>query len=237
MQPRRVTDSWPFRTVPTLPSQIAPGSVEIAEKGPETVTRAIGRGSVSSVAGALAVLDRRHAEPKSATADGTTCIRQTVGLLQRRPVYGATLTLIGKEANEVDAGVAHDWGEVRNEYGTAGNDIEGIPGVLASLSIARIAHITELSESTIRRLKHRRAHHRTRSRLLSAGADVAHRTSLAPLPLDDRSACEVFAALPATARRNKPECKYCSNSLRGSRATYCCPACRQAAYRSRKELT
>lgn len=62
---------------------------------------------------------RYHPEPKCADASGAACGKQTKGLLQRRAAHMAQLRYVGKESNkleEMDAGLVHDWDEVRNIY-------------------------------------------------------------------------------------------------------------------------
>jgi hypothetical protein len=60
-----------------------------------------------------------HPEAKCADADGDTCERQTVGLLQRRHVQIEGIRYIGKESNaleDVEAGLIHSTGSVYTEY-------------------------------------------------------------------------------------------------------------------------
>jgi hypothetical protein len=60
-----------------------------------------------------------HAEAKCAAADGTTCEKQTIGLLQRRHVRVDLIKYIGKESNhleDVDAGLIHTEQSVYTEY-------------------------------------------------------------------------------------------------------------------------
>jgi hypothetical protein len=60
-----------------------------------------------------------HPESKCADADGNTCTKQTVGLLQRRHVYIERVRYIGKESNsieDVDAGLVHSADAVYTEY-------------------------------------------------------------------------------------------------------------------------
>jgi len=60
-----------------------------------------------------------HPEAKCADADGNTCERQTVGLLQRRHVQIDGIRYIGKESNaleDVEAGLIHATASVYTEY-------------------------------------------------------------------------------------------------------------------------
>lgn len=60
-----------------------------------------------------------HAEAKCADADGNTCEKQTIGLLQRRHVRVDLIKYIGKESNhleDVDAGLIHSEQGVYAEY-------------------------------------------------------------------------------------------------------------------------
>jgi len=60
-----------------------------------------------------------HPESKCADANGETCDRETVGLLQRRHVRVETVRYIGKESNrleDVDAGLLHAADSVYTEY-------------------------------------------------------------------------------------------------------------------------
>jgi hypothetical protein len=54
----------------------------------------------------IVTLYRRKREAKSLASDGTVCTRDTVGLLQRRPVRDLGIRHIGKEANEIDELIA-----------------------------------------------------------------------------------------------------------------------------------
>jgi hypothetical protein len=60
-----------------------------------------------------------HPEAKSLGPDGQPCDRRTVGLLGRRPVMATEITVIGKEANEleqVETGLIDDLEEVQTIY-------------------------------------------------------------------------------------------------------------------------
>ena len=60
-----------------------------------------------------------HPEAKCADAEGNTCERQTVGLLQRRHVLIDGIRYIGKESNaleDVEAGLVHSTESVYTEY-------------------------------------------------------------------------------------------------------------------------
>lgn len=75
---------------------------------------------------------RTHSEAKNLGPDGMPCGRQTVRLLQRRPVTPGEVVYVGKETNrleEVEAGAIHDWKEVQlavREPGGAGSRSEAV---------------------------------------------------------------------------------------------------------------
>jgi hypothetical protein len=60
-----------------------------------------------------------HPESKCADADGITCSKQTIGMLQRRHVRIDQIKYIGKESNsleEVEAGLVHSAQDIYTEY-------------------------------------------------------------------------------------------------------------------------
>jgi hypothetical protein len=66
-----------------------------------------------------------HPEAKCADAEGNTCERQTVGLLQRRNIRIDQIKYIGKESNsleEIESGLIHSAENVYTEYPDARRD-------------------------------------------------------------------------------------------------------------------
>ncbi len=66
-----------------------------------------------------------HPEPKCADPSGRTCVKQTVGLLQRRQVRIDSIKYIGKESNsleDVESGLIHSEQNVYTEYPDAQRD-------------------------------------------------------------------------------------------------------------------
>ena len=103
-----------------------------------------------------------HPEPKSTGADGRPASRQTVGLLQRRPVRARSITYIGKEANELDAieeGQFHALDEVVNDYGGDEDRWETlVRPTLALIPTDALAERSGLSRRTVQRAVAGRAH-------------------------------------------------------------------------------
>jgi hypothetical protein len=107
--------------------------------------------------------------------------RDTIGLLQRRPVVACTITHIGKEANnldEIEAQVVHDLDQVTTEY----RDSSGpwrtlVLPVLREIPTHEIETATGLNRSTIKR--HRSGvttpHRATHSKLTRVAANFAKR--------------------------------------------------------------
>jgi hypothetical protein len=85
-----------------------------------------------------------HPEVKSCGPDGEPCGRHTVGLLQRRPVEVLWVRAIGKESNrleEVDAGIEHEWDEVRNVYPNPQQDWQEVLALLKKLPKRQVAEL------------------------------------------------------------------------------------------------
>jgi hypothetical protein len=103
-----------------------------------------------------------HPEPKSTAPDGGPCGRDTVGLLDRRPVHVLWLEYIGKESNrleDVAHGMVHNLDEVLETYVDPKADpwTAVILPVLKTIPLAELARGTGLSERTVRALRNGRA--------------------------------------------------------------------------------
>jgi hypothetical protein len=98
-----------------------------------------------------------HPEAKSAAPDGARCTRATRGLLARLDVHPAHESIIGKEANALDAveaGIEHDWDDVRNVYLPMGSrPLDRELKKLATLSRCEAAKLTGLSERAVTRMR------------------------------------------------------------------------------------
>lgn len=93
-----------------------------------------------------------HPEPKSLAPNGTHCLRNTRGLLKRRPVHATDVRYIGKEANELEAvqqRLVADVADVRNEYRDARRDLDDLRRNLKSLSAREVARQTEIGHSAV----------------------------------------------------------------------------------------
>ena len=125
----------------------------------------------------------KHVEAKSLAPDGSPCVVNTQGLLQRRPIHGvAPFRLIGKE---VDRSAQDDYAVLSDgtplDYGTAEgarasaplSDNRAIAQLLEekikSVPIKELARRTGVDRNTIRRvLRGDRVHTKTRLKLLKA---------------------------------------------------------------------
>jgi hypothetical protein len=123
---------------------------------------------------------RIHPEAKSLGPDGKVCGRQTVGLLQRRPVMRGTLTYVGKESNrleEVEAGLVHDPEEVYTEYVDLCEDAwrTKVLPILKQMPRRLLAERTGLSERQIRAIRngHAMPHPHHRAILIHAAESIA----------------------------------------------------------------
>jgi hypothetical protein len=86
-----------------------------------------------------------HPESKCADANGNTCSKQTIGLLQRRQVRIEKIKYIGKESNsleEVDAGLIHSEQSVYTEYPDPRRD-EWQTKILPALKEAQLSRLVE----------------------------------------------------------------------------------------------
>jgi hypothetical protein len=142
--------------------------------------------------GAIADTYFTHREAKAADSSGAPAGRASRGLLQRRHVHASGVTIIGKEANDLDdraAGVAPDLSAepsltVYRQRAGAALD----PADLARLSNigpTRLATLTGLSSRRIADILHGKATPRTATRLKLAYAlevERAHRMESRPAP-------------------------------------------------------
>jgi hypothetical protein len=100
-----------------------------------------------------------HPESKCADADGTTCDRQTIGLLRRRRVEIDQITYIGKESNrleDVEDGMIHSAQDVYTEYTDPRRD-EWQTKILPALKKIPLGKLVELSGLSRRALSDLRA--------------------------------------------------------------------------------
>jgi hypothetical protein len=115
---------------------------------------------------------RFHPEAKSCGPDGTPCSRQTVGLLQRRPVVATRVAYIGKESNrleEVEAGLVHTDDAVYNAYHERPDTTweQDVLPALQSIPVSHLMQATGLARSTIKAIRngHAAANRSTRTAL------------------------------------------------------------------------
>lgn len=99
-----------------------------------------------------------HPESKSLGPDGARCAPDTAGLLQRRPVQALGIAYIGKESNRlesVEAGMEHDWGDVRSVYENPDDRAtwDAIRSLLKAIPARELAQATGLSERQIKRIR------------------------------------------------------------------------------------
>jgi hypothetical protein len=95
-----------------------------------------------------------HPESKCADANGDTCSKQTIGLLQRRHVRIEQIKYIGKESNsleEVESGLIHSEQSVYTEYPDPRRDEwqTRILPALRKVPLARLVELSGLSRSTL----------------------------------------------------------------------------------------
>ncbi len=115
-----------------------------------------------------------HPESKCADANGDTCSKQTVGLLQRRHVRIQQLKYIGKESNsleEVESGLIHSEQSVYTEYPDPRRD-EWQTKILPALKespLALLVKLSGLSRSTLIEIRagRSRPHPKNRRMLLT----------------------------------------------------------------------
>ncbi len=145
---------------------------------------------------------RHHPETKSAAADGSPCMRTTIGLLRRRLVTALYVTHVGKESNrleDVQTGLVHDPDEVYTEYADPRHDPWPtlVLPVLCHMTRAELMRPTSLSRSAITAIRSGRARPRPdhQSALTRSAADFARRQlcAVGGRPAgDDLSACLQF---------------------------------------------
>jgi hypothetical protein len=115
-----------------------------------------------------------HPESKCADADGLTCTRQTIGLLQRRHIRISYMVPIGKESNsleEVESGLLHSEPNVYTVYPDPQRD-EWTVKILAALKKVPLETLAKMSGMSRRALIEIRAgrtrpHRKNRETLVS----------------------------------------------------------------------
>lgn len=142
-----------------------------------------------------------HPERKSLGPDGRPADRGTVGLLRRRPIAVRGVTLIGKEANELEAMSAEqvqDLEEVLTDYGPEEDRwaTELLPA-LAMMPTADIARRAGVSQRTVQRAVAGRAtpHPKAAARIRAAAEDYARkwlRAAGRDAPKRGREALDLF---------------------------------------------
>jgi len=98
---------------------------------------------------------RYHPEPKSLGPDGRPCARDTLGVLQRRPVVPSSVHFIGKESNkldEVQSGLIHSPESAVLEFQATDCDrwARVVLPVMQSLGVGEVVARTGLPERTVR---------------------------------------------------------------------------------------
>jgi hypothetical protein len=145
---------------------------------------------------------RTHPEAKSLGPDGEVCSRQSIGLLQRRPVTRSRLTYVGKESNkleEVEAGLVHDPDEVYTEY--VDPDLDPwtmlVVPVLKCMPLRLIQEQTGLSRSQIKAIRNghalpRRANREVLRHIAGTYAGAQLHSAGRPVPHSDLEACAAY---------------------------------------------
>ncbi len=121
-----------------------------------------------------------HPESKCADADGNTCWKQTVGLLQRRHIYIDQIKFIGKESNhlqEVDAGLIHSSQQIYTEYTDSRRDEwqTKILPALKTLPLSRLIKESGLSRRALLDIRRGRSrpHPKNQERLTAIARNSA----------------------------------------------------------------
>jgi hypothetical protein len=179
-------------------------------------------------------------EPKSNGADGKPRGRNTVGLLQRRPVAVSTLSRIGKESNSLEeraGGLIGNLEEVLSDYGDQGEGwLELVRPALADLPTSVLAERSGLDARTIQRIRAGKTtpHARHQAALALIASDlVAERLEeegIVP-PADPVARLALYLD---NRERLAPRCKQCGQKTASRRSLYCSPTCKKRAYRERR---
>ena len=182
-----------------------------------------------------------HIEAKSQAPGGLPSQASTKGLLQRRSIRPATISYLGKEANQLEAvqhGLILDPVDVQSVYLTrppGGEDVwtELVLPVLLDVPLAALSSETHLSLSALKDIRSGRAAPRAANAasLLRAAARFARAAVGAGPELTGDA--EILAAYLAT-RKKVRACAVCGTALPTRRAKYCGPRCRQRAFRHRR---
>jgi hypothetical protein len=181
-----------------------------------------------------------HPEPKSNGSDGKPCRRDTVGLLQRRPVTMSMLSLIGKESNKLDeraSGLVGDLDDVLSDYDGGRYDmwLDLVRPAIADLPTSVLAERSGLDARTIQRVRGGKAtpHPRHRAALtLIASELVADRLEEAGMAPPAEPVARLALYLDSRERLAS-RCKQCGRETLSRRALYCSSACKKRAYRRR----
>ena len=157
-----------------------------------------------------------HPEAKSLDPDGEVCSRQTIGLLQRRPVTRSSLSYVGKESNkleEVEAGLVYDPEEVYTMYADPEHDPwrTVVVPILKRMPRRQLAELTGLSERQIAAIRngHARPHTQQRAVLLHVAGDYgllhAERTSATMSPGHLEACAAYLSRLAPSSRTASPD--------------------------------
>ena len=138
-----------------------------------------------------------HPEPKSADSNGEPCDRQTIGLLQRRPVHGTLVRCIGKESNKIDEAksqLIQDHEEIQLSYENP--RAEWLKYVVPILKLIPLRELVSKSRISERAIKSARNGHsfptkKNRKTLLKLAADYA-RSQMNVQIFDDLEACAAY---------------------------------------------
>jgi hypothetical protein len=184
----------------------------------------------------VVTLYRRKPEAKGLGPDGERCSRESVGLLQRRPVRELIIRCIGKETNQLEVRKAGLSGTepVIQTYDHPGRRVYAtlIRPALRAVPSTVLVEAAGLPQPTVAGLRAgRRPEPAT---LLKVIAGLA---KLAPGAADTPDDLDRLLSRLARWRDHTCEtrCAQCSATLTTLRAQYCSPACRQAAYRRRHQ--
>lgn len=185
---------------------------------------------------------RYHPEWKSLPPDGQRNAKQARGLLKRRPVRATMLTYVGKDSNkveEVDAGLVHEWDEVRNEYRDSRHDPWQtlVMPVLKEMDASTLAKATGISVRHVRNIQKGDVvpHADNRKALIRAAASYARERLPQPAPHDDFAALAAFLDIQTETQPTTRLCPVCQQPFTptSSQQRYCSQRCKKRAARAR----
>lgn len=182
----------------------------------------------------VVTLYRRKREAKSLGPDGTICIRDTVGLLERRPIRDITVRHIGKEANEIEDLVAGliAAGSVTATFAHPGRGVypQLLLPVLRVVPEVRLSELSGVPRTTIDGLKAGRRPTggvaRRIGQALRAVFNETIRVDSDPAGVATMAAWRDSGYVVA--------CLRCGGPISPGGRRYCSNSCRQAAYRLRR---